>query len=74
VKATREFIEKDLETVAAHYSERFEIDNAPERMAAFRETLAEWVDKVEGVETREALTELYWNEVFSKVDPSTYSL
>jgi TRAP-type C4-dicarboxylate transport system substrate-binding protein len=74
VEATREFIEKDLETVAAHYSERFDIENAPEKMAAFRKTLAEWVDKVEGVETREGLTDLYWNEVFSKVDASAYSL
>lgn len=74
VEATRAFIEEDLETVAAHYQERYGIEDAEERMAAFRETLAEWVKKVEGVDTREELTDLYWTEVFSNIDVSTYSL
>jgi hypothetical protein len=43
-------------------------------MESFRETLSEWVAKVEGIVTREQLSELYWEEVFSKVDTSSYSL
>lgn len=74
VEQTRAFIEQDLNTVAAHYQERFGIEDAPEKMAAFRKSLADWVEKVEGVETRETLTELYWNEVFSMVDSSSYGL
>lgn len=74
VEATQEFIEQDLETVAAHYQERFDIENAESRMDEFRAALAEWVDKVEGIETREALGDLYWEEVFSQVDTGSYSL
>lgn len=74
IEATRTFIEGDLKTVATHYQQRYGIDNAEQRMEAFRETLGEWVEKVDGIETREELTDLYWNEVFSKVDVSAYSL
>ena len=74
VKATRNFIKQDLKTVAAHYQEQYGIDDAKSRMESFRETLSEWVANVEGIETREQLSELYWEEVFSKVDTSSYSL
>lgn len=37
-----------------------------------RDLLMKWVSKVEGVETVEDMTQLYWTEVLSKVDISTY--
>lgn len=74
VKATRDFIAQDLETVATQYQDRYDINNAEARMEEFRETLSEWVDKVKGIETREELTNLYWEEVFSQVDTGSYGL
>lgn len=74
VNATREFVESDIDTVAEYYAERYKIGNAKERLLAFRARLTEWIQRVEGIETEEELAELYWNEVFSKVDVSSYGL
>lgn len=74
VEDTIAFFEQDLETIAAHYKERFGIEDAAERMASFRKTLADWVGKVDGITTREDLTALYWDAVFSRVDAGKYGL
>lgn len=33
-----------------------------------------WADLVQGVTTEEQYAELYWREVFSKVNPATYGM
>lgn len=71
---TRDFIEQDLKTVASSYAERYDVQDAEARMAEFKQMLDEWVGKVEGIETREELRDLYWEEVFSKVDVSSYGI
>lgn len=71
---TRDFIEEDLKTVAENYAERYELKRADAMMDEFQQLLEEWVDKVEGIETREELRDLYWQEVFSKVDVSSYGI
>lgn len=71
---TRDFIEEDLKKVAADYSERYDVQRADAMMDEFQQLLDEWVDKVEGIETREELRDLYWQEVFSKVDVSSYGM
>ena len=71
---TRDFIEQDLKTVASSYAERYDVQQAEARMAEFKEMLDEWVGKVEGIETREELRDLYWKEVFSKVDVTSYGI
>lgn len=43
-------------------------------MEEFRETMDEWVGKVEGITTREELRDLYWKEVFSRVDVNSYGM
>ncbi|SFR42520.1 TRAP-type C4-dicarboxylate transport system, substrate-binding protein [Marinobacter daqiaonensis] len=71
---TRDFIEEDLKKVAANYSERYDVQRADAKMDEFQQLLDEWVGKVEGIETREQLRDLYWQEVFSKVDVSSYGI
>ncbi|WP_339801960.1 C4-dicarboxylate TRAP transporter substrate-binding protein [uncultured Marinobacter sp.] len=72
VNATVEFIEQDIDTVAAHYNDRYGIANGKERLEAFRSRLDEWLQKVEGIDSEEELANLYWDEVFSKVDVTSY--
>ncbi|MCK7544058.1 C4-dicarboxylate TRAP transporter substrate-binding protein [Marinobacter bryozoorum] len=72
--ATRNFIENDAATIASRYQEKYSIDRSGEMVAEFRESLARWVELVKDVKTREELQQLYWDEVFSKVDASQYGM
>ncbi|WP_339804409.1 C4-dicarboxylate TRAP transporter substrate-binding protein [uncultured Marinobacter sp.] len=71
---TREFIEKDMVAIADRYKERHNLNRADEMVAEFRVVLDRWLEITKGVETNTDLTELYWNEVFSKVDVNSYGL
>lgn len=71
-QATREFIDQDIETIASNYQERHGVQDAEAMIEAFRPFLARWTKLIQGVEGPEELADLYWTEVFSKVDPSTY--
>lgn len=70
----REFIREDLKTIAAAYEDRYDIEQADEKIARFRELLSEWRERIDGIESGEELADLYWEHVFSKVDPSQYGL
>jgi len=73
-KRTREFIRQDLDTMAATYAEKYDVSNAGEMIETFKPILEKWVALVDGVDSGEALGELYWQEVFSKVDVSRHGL
>lgn len=73
-QATIEFVEQDMEVLASYYTENFGIQRAPEMLQEFRSTLEKWVGLVQDVETPEALAELYWQEIYSRVDVNTHGL
>ncbi|MFC4259452.1 C4-dicarboxylate TRAP transporter substrate-binding protein [Marinobacter lacisalsi] len=70
----REFIEADLKTIAEAYSERYGIENAEAKIATFRELLGKWQGLINDVQSSEELADIYWKEVFSKVDAAQYGL
>lgn len=72
--ATREFVEKDLETIVEFYGERYGVSRGGEMLDDFAVILDKWVDLVQGVETADALADVYWKEIFSKVDVSQHGL
>lgn len=69
---TREFIRKDLATMAQTYADKYGVNDASERIETFKPILEKWVSLVEGIDSGEALAALYWDEVFSKVDVGSY--
>ena len=69
---TREFIQQDLDAMAATYADKYDISNASEMIGTFKPILEKWVSLVDGVDSGEALADLYWEEVFSKVDVTRY--
>ncbi len=71
---TRAFIRQDINNMAATYADKYGLGNAEEMIETFRPILDKWVSLVEGVDSGEALAELYWQEVFSKVDVSSHGL
>jgi TRAP-type C4-dicarboxylate transport system substrate-binding protein len=71
---TREFIREDLDNMAGTYAEKYGLDNAGEMIETFRPILEKWVGLVDGIDSGEALAELYWKETFSRVDVSSHGL
>jgi TRAP-type C4-dicarboxylate transport system substrate-binding protein len=72
VTMNREFINNDKDAIAAIYKERFGIETGAEAAAALTEGLARWTDLTKDVSSGEELAEIYWNEIFSKVDVASY--
>ncbi|KAF0807644.1 family 7 extracellular solute-binding protein [Alcanivorax xiamenensis] len=68
------FITRDMDTIAQYYEEKHGVENGAQMLKDFRVILEKWVGLTQGVDSLEEYQELYWNEVFSKVDPSTYGL
>ncbi|MEY8842512.1 C4-dicarboxylate ABC transporter substrate-binding protein, partial [Cribrihabitans sp. XS_ASV171] len=60
------------EAIAAIYKERFGIEKGSDAASALTEGLAKWTDLTKDVSSAEELAEVYWNEIFSKVDVSSY--
>lgn len=63
------FIDEDMNTIVNHYSSRYGIKEAEEMITTFRPLLEKWTELVQDITSSEQLAELYWNEVYSKVDP-----
>lgn len=72
IALNREFISKDKDDVAKIYAERFNITNGNEAAAALTELMGKWTDLTRDVASPEALAEIYWNEIYSKIDVATY--
>ncbi len=73
-EATREFVKKDLVTIVDFYEERYGVERGEEMLDEFAEILDKWVGLVQGVETVDELADLYWKEIFAKVDVSEHGL
>ncbi len=74
VTATRDFISRDMEALAKQYEDRYGLENAKSLLAEFRPILSAWVDRVNQVESQDELAELYWDHIFSKIEPASYGL
>ena len=68
VDANRKFIKADLERIASAYQERYGIADGEKMLADFRPIIEKWAGMVDDIDSPEALAELYWDEVYSKVD------
>ena len=71
---SREWIAADLDALAASYEERFGIENAKGKLEDLRKLVDEWMPRMEGIDDREALAEVLWENVYSKLDLKTYGM
>lgn len=74
VAELQDFVKEDQKVVADIFAENFNITNAAEMQEEFRPVLERWVEKIADVNSADELTDLYWNEIYSKLDPATYSM
>lgn len=73
LKATADFARNDLKTIPARY-ESVDPKRGAEMVAAMQVLLDKWVRLVADVESSADLAKLYWDEVYSKIDVSTYGM
>src|SRR5690606_428471 len=69
------FVEKDLVQVAAIAKERYRINDAEKWIEQYRELLKKWDGIVEQTGgDRQKLVKAMQDEIYAKVDPSTYGM
>jgi TRAP-type C4-dicarboxylate transport system substrate-binding protein len=71
--AVKAFSIADLETVSTLFKDTYGVERSYEIAADFGPLLDKWNGLVTDVESKEALQQLFWNEVISKVDPAAYA-
>ena len=68
------FVEADQKVVADLFKQNYGIENASEMQEAFKPYLDKWIALMKDVESADALNEVYWNELYSKLDPTSYGM
>lgn len=71
--ATRAFIEKDMNVIAENYRQ-LGVQRGQEMVDSFRPILSKWMDLVKDVKTSDQLADIYWKEIYSKIDVNQYGL
>ncbi|NLC37192.1 MAG: TRAP transporter substrate-binding protein DctP [Alcaligenaceae bacterium] len=77
LEKSREFIKKDLEYVPQFYADEYKLD--VNRLKELSATMLGLIEKWEGIiakadiKSADDLRDVYWEEVYSKIDPSQYS-
>lgn len=75
VAATAAFVEEDLTTIATQFKETYGVRNVDAKIETAKGLIEKWKGLVEGTGTDiDAIESLYWNEIYSKVDPTTYGM
>lgn len=72
--AVEAFVEKDLRNMADYYQKERGVARSHEMLETFLQILDRWAGLVQDVETAEDLSDLYWEEVYSKVDVTTHGM
>ena len=73
-EAVKAFVRDDQKVVADLYATNYDVARASEIQEEFSAVLDKWLDLTKDVDSADALTKLYYDEIFSKLDPSTYGL
>lgn len=73
--SSREFIRGDLSYIPQFYVEQYKVD--PNRAKELTDNMSNLIDKwktlVVNVDNPDDLAQLYWDQVYSKLDPKTYA-
>lgn len=74
IAASQRFIEKDMHTMVGYFAEKHGVKRGQEMLTDFRALLDKWEGLTANVKSVDALSELYWQEIYSKVDTTTFGL
>lgn len=69
------FVEADLGFLAKQFTDDYGLTNASDKIAEFTRLVEKWKTLTAEIgDDQEALSKVYWEEIFSKVDPETYGM
>ncbi|MBS3996896.1 MAG: TRAP transporter substrate-binding protein DctP [Hydrogenophaga sp.] len=74
LKVSRAAIEADIPNIGAVYTRQHNVKRADALVAAMRPLVTKWTQLVEPIDNADALADLYWNEVYSKVDVKVHGM
>lgn len=76
VAATEEFVEQDMANMEQMALDNYGIEDAGERIERFEGLIDKWRELLADVDTTdvEAVTQLYKQEIWDKIDPETYGM
>lgn len=66
--ANQTFIANDLKAVAGNYGATYGIEDAEAKITDLQDLVTKWAALIRDVDSEEALADLYWTEIYSKVD------
>ncbi|MCA8930366.1 MAG: hypothetical protein KDC18_20085, partial [Alphaproteobacteria bacterium] len=70
-----EFVKGDMKVIAEQFRTAYGVANTDAKIAKLAELTEKWKTLTDGIEDDPAaLFAVYWNEVFSKLDPETYGM
>lgn len=70
-----EFVEADLKVISEQFTNDYGVQNTDEKIAKIAELTEKWKKLTANIpDGPEALFQVYWDEVFSKIDPETYGM
>lgn len=69
------FVMEDLKVIEEQFTSGYGLENVSEKIAEFSRLVEKWKGLTAEIgDDQEALAQVYWDEVFSKVDPATYGM
>ncbi len=75
VKMSEDFVKADLAVISKQFTDDYGLENVDAKIAKIAELVEKYKTLTEGMEDdAEALAQLYWDEIMSKVDLSTYGM
>lgn len=70
-----EFVEQDMATTAKQYERDYGVSDAAPKIDIMRKLIKKWKPLAAGMANDpERLAQLYWDEIYSKIDPETYGM
>lgn len=74
IDATQAFIAEDKATSIAFYKDQYGVERGEEMIDDFTALLEKWVGLIQGADPAQGYGDLYWDEIFSKVDVTQYGV
>ncbi|MBX3575060.1 MAG: hypothetical protein KF694_22165 [Mesorhizobium sp.] len=75
-EASDAFVQGDMKVVAEQFTTAYGLKNVDAKMTTIIGLIDKWKAKVATIDATnlETVTKLYWDEVYSKLDPATYAM
>ncbi|MFE3837211.1 C4-dicarboxylate TRAP transporter substrate-binding protein [Pseudogemmobacter sonorensis] len=70
----RSFVESEVGVVADNFRTNYGVARADEMQQEFALVLERWAGLVADVDNADDLAEIYWSQIFSKLDPASYGV